>query len=75
MSAGIPPSGYDFFVTVSSIPSFFFAKADTLLVASILALEMWHNKLNLKFNMLSEDGLYFSVIKIMENSDDLRFKN
>lgn len=55
----IHPSSGDFGATIQSIGYFMIASSDSSALAQMIAIKMWHEKVNLRYRFCSDHELYF----------------
>jgi hypothetical protein len=63
---GLPPGSKDFLYSLNEIPYFIFATGQTQAVAALLALQRWHEEVNVIQFLLSEDDLKLRAINILK---------
>jgi len=66
-SLNIAPTGRDITTCILSMPYFIFAKSDTRLMGSIIALYMWDQQVNVYFQLKDIKAMYYTIEDIFGN--------
>lgn len=66
-SLNVAPSGRDYTTCILSMSYFIFAKSDTRLMGSIIALYMWDQQVNVYFQYKDIKAMYYTVEDIFGN--------
>jgi hypothetical protein len=63
-----PPGSMDYLYIINEIPFFIFSRGQTQAIGALIALQKWHEEVNLKYLIISEEGLKIRALKIIEES-------